>query len=428
MVATLDRTGLRSTARALALAAIASAPAAADEGARSPGLALFARKALTVAADGPQVVDDAAILISGAKIEAVGPRRSLAIPAGYEVIDLGERWAMPGMIDLHGHVGGTGGDINDMVFQTNEGLRASTAVVPLNANLRRSVMAGVTTMLFIPGSGTNVGGQGILLKTGLERFESMRLRDPGSLKVAQGDNPTRWGYGMGRSLMNFHIRSCMRRGLAYARRWQAFERGEGPRPDVDPQYETFRALASGATQISTHTQIYQLVLTTITMLKGEFGLDAYIDHGEWQGYLAAELAERMGVAAIVGPREIDTPSGRGETDGAILSCAGEYQRRGLSRIGFNTDCPVVPSEDLPLQAAVASRYGFDPSDLAAVRGLTIVPALVAGIETRVGSLEPGKDADVVILDGDPLDPRCAVERVYIEGREVYRAPENARVW
>jgi len=127
MVAALERIALRSTARALALAAVASAPATAEAGARAPGLALLARKVLTVAADGPQVVDDAAILITDAKIEAVGPRRSIAIPAGYEVVDLGERWAMPGMIDLHGHVGGTGGDINDMVFQTNEGLRASTA-------------------------------------------------------------------------------------------------------------------------------------------------------------------------------------------------------------------------------------------------------------------------------------------------------------
>jgi hypothetical protein len=332
------------------------------------------------------------------------------------------------MIDLHSHVGGLSGDINDMVFQTNEGLRVSSAVRPENPNLMRCLSAGVTTVLFIPGSGTNMGGQGILLKTGLTRFEDMRLRDPGSLKIAQGDNPTGWGYGMGRSLMNFHIRTTVRRGLNYARAWRAWEEGRGPKPAPNPQYGTFRALEKHEAQISTHTQIYQLVLTTITMLKGEFGLDVFIDHGEWGGYVATPLAEKMGVAAVVGPREIDTPQGRHYTDGEIRSCAGEYQRRGLSKIGFNTDAPVVPAEELPLQAAVATKYGFDASDMQGVRGLTIVPAVVAGIDSRVGSLEPGKDADVVVITGDPADPRSHVERVFIEGRDVYRAQEGGRTW
>lgn len=219
--------------------------------------------------------------------------------------------------------------------------------------------------------------------------------------------------------MNFHIRGSVRRGLNYARAWREHEEHGAPRPAIDVQFETFRALEKHEAQISTHTQIYQLVLTTITMLKGEFGLDVFIDHGEWAGYLATPLAEKLGVAAIVGPREIDTPQGRGYTDGRIVGCAAEYQSRGLSRIGFNTDCPVVPGEELPLQAAVAMRFGFDGSSMQGVRGLTIVPAMVMGIEARVGSLEAGKDADVVAISGDPADPRSRVERVWIEGCPLY---------
>lgn len=401
-----------------------SAQRAGEKG--GPGLALTAAKALVASWDGEQVIDGALVLVRDGKIERVASAAE-AVPEGYERVDLGSAWLMPGMVDLHSHIGGTQ-DINDMVYQTNEGLRVSPSVVPRNPNLLRCLAAGVTTILYIPGSGTNIGGQGILMKTGLDTFEETRLRDPGSLKIAQGDNPTRWAYGMGRSMMNWHIRTSVRRGLGYARRWSEHEQGKGERPAVDPQYETFRALASGETQISTHTQMYQLVHATIRILKQEFGLDVFIDHGEWGGFLATPEAERLGIAAIVGPREVDTPEGRHYTDGAILSCAGEYQSRGLSKIGFNTDAPVVPAEELPLQAAVSMKYGFEGGDMQAVRGLTIVPAVVAGIASRVGSLERGKDADIVAITGDPADPRSWVQRVYIEGQLVYRSTEEARQW
>jgi imidazolonepropionase-like amidohydrolase len=403
----------------------AAEPASAPAGeAGGPGLALLAAKALTSALEGPAVVDHAVLLVRDGRVEALGPQRDLAIPAGYEVVDLGQSWVMPGMIDLHTHIGGTG-DINDMVYQTNEGLRVSTAVVPHNPAIQMDVRAGVTTVLFIPGSGTNIGGQGILLKTGLDTFEEMRLRDPGSLKIAQGDNPTRWAYGMGRAMMNFHIRSAVRKGLANARR-RAESGPEASRDTVDIQYEVFEALADGSTQVSTHTQVYQLVMNTIRILREELGLEVYIDHGEWGAHRLAPYAQAAGVAAICGPRIIDTfESRRSDTDGAILSVPGEYQRKGLELVGFNTDAPVVPGEELPLQAAMGVRYGFDASRMDHVRGLTIVPALVAGIDDRVGSLEPGKDADLVVLGGDPADPRHGVERVYIEGRLVYRAPEGA---
>lgn len=394
--------------------------ASAQEG---EGLALRARKALTAAPAGAAVIDDALVLVRDGRIEAVGPASQLAIPPGYRVEDLGASWIMPGMIDLHSHVGGSG-DINDMVLQTNEGLRVSTAVVPGHPNLQRLVSAGVTTVLFIPGSGTNIGGQGILIKTGLDAFEDMRLRDPGSLKIAQGDNPTRFAYGMGRAMMTFHVRSAVAKGLAHARAAAEGRPLPAERGSERIQYEVFDELLAKRTQISTHTQVYHLVLTSIMLLKGEFDLDVYIDHGEWGAFRLAELAQEMGVAAICGPRIADTPANpRADTDGAILSVPGEYQKRGLELVGFNTDAPVVPGEELPVQAAMGVRYGMESSALEHVRGLTIVPAIVAGIDARVGSLEAGKDADLVVLGGDPADTRNGVERVYIEGRLVYRAEE-----
>ncbi len=393
-------------------------------------LALRAAKVLTVSEDGPGYVDNAIVLIKDGRIERVGPASMIEVPPDYPLVDLGSRWVMPGMIDLHTHVAGspTANDINDMVLQTNEGLRASVAVVPGTEMLRREVAAGITTVLYIPGSGTNIGGAGVLLKTGLPTFEAMRVRDPGSLKIAQGDNPTRWGYGMGRSMMNYHIRAQVRKGLAYAKEWREYEQNSGPKPAINPQFEVFRALLEKDTQISTHTQSYQLVMTTITMLSGELDLDVYIDHGEWQGYLASPLALKYGVSAICGPREIDAPNPpRVDTDGRIVSVSGGYQQRGLTNVGFNTDAPVVPGEELAVQATIGVRYGFNGDQMQAVRGLTIVPAMTAGIAHRVGSIEVGKDADLIAIGGDPADPRHSVEVVWIEGRQVYNAAEG-RTW
>lgn len=402
-----------------------------------PGLALLAAKALTVPWEGPQVVDHAVVLVKDGLIEALGEQGTLAIPAGYVVQDLGPLWLMPGMIDLHSHCGGTL-DINDMVYLTQPELRVSPAVIPHNKALHDAVAGGVTAVLFIPGSGVNSGGQGILLKTGLDRFEDARIRDPGSLKVAQFGNPESWAIGVGKSFENYGLRQMFTQGLAYAKSWEAFEKNGGEKPAKNPRFDVFRELLAKRTQVSTHTQIYQVVLETLTMIKGEFGIDCYIDHGEWDGAKAAAMAQEMGVPAILGPRGIDynNPGFQGlgfqlHNDGRIEGIAAKYQAAGHKQIGFNTDSiPMrgfTPApEDLSQIAMVAVRFGFDDSNLDSIRGLTIVPAKTAGIDARVGSLEVGKDADIVVLDGHPADSRNAVRRVFIEGRQIYDSAEFGR--
>jgi imidazolonepropionase-like amidohydrolase len=407
--------------------------AAPNSGSRGgPGLALIAKKILTLPPEGEQFVDDAVLIVKDGKIEAVGPVRSTPIPAGYEVHDLGARWLMPGLVDLHSHVGGSF-DINDSVYLTNPGLRVHCSVVPANDMLKRAVAGGVTCVLYIPGSGVNCSGQGILIKTGLEHYEDAVVRDPGSLKIAQAGNPERWTVGVGRSFMNWDTRNMLRRGKAYAERWKAFEEGRGEKPERDLEYDVFRDLLAKKTQISTHTQMYQVVLMTITMLRMEFGFDVFIDHGSLGGYMAAKLAAEQGVSAILGPREIEIPTEQmirwtGSDPEAILSNAAQYQKAGMKNIGFNTDAPVVPEEELAVQGTVAARYGFDGSRCQTVRGLTIVPAMTAGIAHRVGSLEVGKDADVLVIRGDVADPRSAIDVVYIEGQKVYDTAQEKRRW
>lgn len=255
------------------------------------------------------------------------------------------------------------------------------------------------------------------------------MRDPGSLKLAQGDNPKRWGYGMNRILMNWGLRYRLRRGRAYARAWQAYEAGEGPKPRRELTLDVFRDLYAGRTQISTHTQYYQLVLMTITMLARDFALPTYIDHGSFDSYKTAPLAEKYGVAAILGPREIMVPRPpRFDTDGRIEGTAWGFQENGDVPIGFNTDAPVVPQEELLTQAAMGVRYGMHNDRGQGLKGLTIVPAAVSGIAHRVGSLEVGKDADLVITTGDPIDPRTSFDATWVNGVRVYEAARDGRAW
>ncbi len=393
------------------------------------GLALLTSKVLVAAEGGPSAINHATVLVRGGKIQAVGKRDEVQIPTEYEILDLGDLWLAPGLIDLHSHVGGSRRDINDMVFQTNPGLRVSPTVIPANNMLDRAVGAGVTTILYIPGSGTNIGGQGVLMKTGFERYEDAVVRDPGSLKIAQGDNPTRWGFGMGRITMAWNLKNQIRRGIAYAKDWIAYERDGGTQPQRDINLDVFRDLVARKTQVSTHTQYYHLVLTTIIMLARDFGFATYIDHGSFDSYLAAPLAIEHGVAAILGPREVMYPRPpRFDTDGRVIGSAWGFQQAGHQQIGFNTDAPVVPQEELQLQAAMGVRYGLDTTHMESVRGLTIVPAVVAGIEDTVGSIEAGKDADLIVVTGDPVDPRTSVEMVFIRGRKIYDTREERRRW
>ncbi|MHC4376172.1 MAG: amidohydrolase family protein [Planctomycetota bacterium] len=404
-------------------------------------LVLRASKALLCSAEGDQVANRVDLLVDQGRIAAIGRQGELELPQGAVIRDCGDQWLMPGLVDLHCHIAGKSlfvtNDLNDAVLLTNPGLRASSAVEPYNDSLQMGVAGGVTSVLYIPGSATNIGGQGVLLKTGFDRYEDMEIRNPGSMKLAQAGNPERWAIGVGRSFMNWNTRNTVARGLAYAAAWAEGAWSDGhavdSSPIPNPQWDVFRSLAAGETQISAHTQIFQVVLATITMIRRDFGLDVYIDHGTIGGWKAGGLAQEYGVPAIVGPRAVDTTSTgfqritAAQEDG-IRGVAAGYQRMGHTNVGFNTDSPVIPQEELSLQGALAARYGFKDDSLQVVRGLTIVPAMASGIDHLVGSLEVGKHADILVLTGHPADPRTSIESVFIEGRRVYDPARDGRLW
>ncbi len=396
------------------------------------GLAIVGKKFILAEWGGRAALDNGVLLVKDGKIQKVGTQAEVTIPAEYQVLDVGDHWVMPGLVEMHNHVAGRFG-LNDMVYLANPGLRASADVEPGNAMTKMGLAGGVTSVLYIPGSGTNVGGQGVLLRTGFNTYERCEIRNPGSLKLAQAGNPERWLMRPGRTLMNYNTRNTFRRGIAYAKKWEAYEKDGGIKPRVNPQWEIFRHLRKREVHISTHTQMYQVVLKTITMVHDELGLPFFIDHGTFDTWRLAAEAEKREIFGVLGPRNVDPPSRSmigwaGSAPERMQGVAAGYQSQGFTRIGFNTDSPVIPQEELQLQAAIGVRYGLDDAAMVALRGLTIVPAMAGGIADTVGSLEVGKEADILITTGNITDPRHSVELVLQLGEVVYNPKQEGRRW
>lgn len=409
----------RTIAASLALLAFGSA-AIAQDAAPKPNLAIKVGKIITCA--GEPIVGGL-ILVSNGKIEALGPARDLKIPDGYEVVDQGDKFAMPGLVEVHCHTGGSG-DLNEMVYQTNPDLRVLDQVIPYNDQLKVAVAGGVTTVCYIPGSGTNMGGWGTILKTGPGTLDEVVVRSPGVLKIAQWGNPERRDgtLGSGRMGMNWVIRLQLEEGRKYVQKWDDYESGKSTdKPEVDLKLEYFKPLFHREIPILVHTQGYAGIQSSLSMLHDHFKLKMIVGHGCFEGYLIADEIRKRGIPVMAGPREFRL----NPDDGQVHGMAAEYHNRGITWLGLNTDSPVIPQEELAFQASMAVRLGWN-DEKQAIEGLTIQPARALMIDERVGSLEVGKDADIVIGTGSILDPRAHVVQVLIDGRIVYDTAKEPR--
>lgn len=360
---------------------------------------------------GPRI-GEGVVLIRGRKIERVGA--GIDVPADYEVREFPSGVAVPGFVDLHVHIAGGGGDLNEMIIKSNPELRTLDTVLPENPQLRLAVAGGVTTALFIPGSGTSIGGLGTLLKTHGNSIDEMLIRFPGALKIAQGNNPL-WG-NLGNTHMgnNWIIRSALREAKNYHERWDRYERGVTTEsPEKIGRLEALRGLFAREYPAAVHTQYFHVLQATYRILVDELDVWTVFDHSTFDAFKNAEAVRSRGIVTICGPRMFwfDTQNSK------FWGVAASWHERGVTKIGINTDAPVVPAEELTTQVAIAIRYGL-PEE-AALKGVTIVPARAMGIDHRVGSLEAGKDADVVVWSGDPFDARSYVLLSIINGRVAY---------
>ncbi|MCA8965146.1 MAG: amidohydrolase family protein [Planctomycetes bacterium] len=361
-------------------------------------------------------IDDAVLIERGGKIVAVGPRRSTPVPADAIRHEHGSLWLSPGFVDLHHHVSGGGGDINDMNMPLNPALRTLDTVKPSAELIRQTVSGGVTTTLFIPGSGTFLSGFGALLKMrGGGTLEAMVLEELGAMKIAQGYNPERDAGELGATRMGSSelLYQLLDRGRDYAAAWRAFDAGTGPKPELDVELEQLRRVFDKQVPVLIHTAGARDCIATARMFQDVFDVNMVLSHGCFDGWVAAAALAKRGTPVNLGPRMYEF-----DRYGRFVGTCQTYWDVGCHDMSINTDAPVVAAEELPLQAAMAVRLGlpYEP----ALRAVTIQPARQIGVADRVGSLEAGKDADFLVVRGDPLDPRNPPLEVYIEGTLVHR--------
>lgn len=408
-------------AAALLLATVSAYPAATERGEAAKGLAVRAGKLITMDGD-DRVLNGAVVLIRGKKIEAVGPDGEIKIPEGYRVIDARDRWVVPGLVDYHSHVAGDLSDLNDGVYLTNPGLRTVETLTPNNEYVKDARAGGVTSLLLIPGSGTNQTGFGTLCKSAGRTPEDIIIKAPGTLKIAQAGNPEWYWYGVGRSFMNWNTRITLLIAKAYHQAWCDYEEGKvTEKPDFNLAWHDFRGVFRREYGTSVHTQGYQLMQMTARMLNDEIGIWTVPDHCTFDGYKTAPLMAERGMVIVAGPRNIWFD----RLDRRIFGIPAKYKEGGVEKVGTNTDAPVLPIEEHFFQATVACHMGWDDT-YEALRGLTRTTAEAGLIDDRVGSIEKGKDADLAIFTGDPIDPRNHCEMTIIDGRVVYDTSCNDR--
>jgi imidazolonepropionase-like amidohydrolase len=355
--------------------------------------------------DADTILAPGMIVVRDGRIAAVGPPRDVPPELEARVFEAG--WVTPGMIDLHSHVQTGGwGDINDMVLPINAEFRTSPTIRPGNPNVQRALAAGVTTLFGIPGSGTSMSGFGVLYKTKAEStYEEAVFADPGGLKVAQDSNPQRGAGDLGVS------RAALAWILTRANRSAVAANAQGRR---ELALANLQKVHARELPVLIHSAGSDGVANTTRMWRRTFPTRSVLSHGCFDGWKASAFVAENEMPVNSGPRAIDYVSSQ---EGRVIGMAAQYTAAGVPSFSVNTDAGVVPQEELFLQATMGARYGAD--DYLMLRALTIHPARAFGIDGRLGSLEVGKDADLAVFDGNPLDARTRVEAVWIDGKLEY---------
>ncbi len=359
------------------------------------------------------------VLIEGGKIHSLGA--DISVPEGAEVIDAGGKWVLPGLVDAHTHLGTAeeaegweGEDTNEMTDPVTSQVRALDAINPFELGFRDALEGGVTAVGVNPGSGNVVGGLCVAIHTHGTVVDQMVLRSPVGVKSALGENPKRV-YNNQKKMPSTRlgVAGVLRQTFVDAQNYIAKRNNtEGEFDGRDLKNESVAMVLEGEIPWRQHCHRADDVATALRVAE-EFGYDLVIDHGT-EAHLVADLLAERGVPVLIGP--LFTSRAKVELRNRSIANPGKLARAGVE-ISLITDHPVIPINFLIHQATFAVKEGLDRET--ALRSVTINPAKALGIDEQVGSLEPGKLADVVIWSGDPLDVMQRAERVFIKGEEVY---------
>ncbi len=359
------------------------------------------------------------ILVKDGKIAAIGP--DLAIPEGCQVIDAAGRQVYPGFVEAHCHIGLDGSGIgfegcdysefND-IFSPQ--LRAIDGIQPMDPAFRQAAEAGITTVCTGPGSANVLGGQFATIKTVGRRVDRMIVQANAAMKCAFGENPKRTYKDKGNS-SRMSTAAKLREALFRAREYQAKLEAAGDdlskRPPFDMKLDALLPVLRGEIPLKAHAHQADDIFTALRIAR-EFGVRITLEHVT-EGHLIAEELAEENVLLAVGPAL--THASKFELRNMTFATAGILAKAGC-QVSIITDSPVIPQSYLPLCAALAVKSGMDEFD--ALRAITINPARHIGAADRVGSLEVGKDADIVIMTGSCFDVASVAETVLIDGKPI----------
>ena len=379
-------------------------PAAADAQAH----AVIALRGATVHTAAGAPIPNATVLIRDGKIAAVGA--AVPIPTGAEVLDVSGKQIIPGMIDNHSHIGADPSDLNEQAVSFGPQHRMVDALNPDDRGWKPAVNGGVTTVVTGTGSGEVSSGVAAVVKTFGADFERRIIRADGGLKIAMGrkraDRPPSTSPAVTAGLRALFIRG--REYMDAQKRWEAGDK-KGTPPARDLGLETIARVLRREEYVRAHVHTAPDIMAVLK-LKDEFGFDLAIHHATEAYKVPGEIVKRnVGVVGMplfvrIGMKE------------EVMRSPYTLWKAG-ALYAFHTDDPVVASKWLRYCAAMGMRYGLPENE--ALKGVTINAAKIARVANRVGSIEIGKDADLVVLDGPWYEPKTRVDRVYVDGVLAY---------
>jgi len=383
---------------------------------------LLIQNAKVITMEDKDYLDKGQILIDNGRIAAVGydlPHK------GAQVADAHGCYALPGVIDAHCHIGMwedamgfEGDDGNEMTDPITPQLRAIDGVNPQDRCFGEALAAGVTTVATGPGSANVIGGQFALLKTGVGPLNARIVAEPLALKIAFGENP-KWVYSEKKRSPNTRmaIAALLRQALVDAQEYgkKCAAEDAGTRPARDLGKEVLLRALRGELVVKAHAHRADDILTALRVAR-EFGLRLSLEHCT-EGYLIADQlreAQQAGALPIViGPLLSDRS--KIELRNLTFAAPAKLHAAGV-RFAMMTDHPVIPLQYLMVCAAIAAREGLPERE--ALRIVTLNAAWAVGHDASLGSLAPGKAADLALYDAHPLDTRAHVKEVYLSGERV----------
>lgn len=358
------------------------------------------------------------ILVKEGKIARIGENIQ---EQDAEIFDATGLYAYPGFIEAHSHlgmdgygIGYEGSDYNEMNDHITPHLRALDGFKPMQPHLKAAALAGVTTVCTGPGSANVIGGTFIAVKTVGKRVDDMVIKSDAAMKCAFGENPKRVYREKGvstRMTTAAKLREALFKAREYLQKKEAAGDDVSKLPAYDMKHEALIPVLKGEMPLKAHAHATEDIFTALRIAK-EFNVKITLEHVT-EGHLIAEDLAKENVPLAVGPSL--THASKFELRNRSWITPGVLSNAGCD-VSIITDAPVIPQQYLPLCAGLAHKAGMDKHK--ALQAITITPARHIGISDRVGSLEEGKDADIVLTDGDPFDVKTQVIRVYVNGIKV----------